>query len=237
MQNSHDRMDVQILMNLATELRNFDQNRQSSLIQRWFESQGVKNPIDSKSVFTNSDRFIGKNSNANYSGPGLLVYQSNKSFSKAYIGNFVAGKRQGSGVRKVLNKLYVGEYKLDQKHGSAQIWDISSGNQQKIFDGNFKHGLMNGNCYFKNSTHEFNGQMENGVYNGRCTILYSNGDKYEGEMKQGNMDGYGTITYKNGDVYQGVLKNNQMTGLGKYVWAKNEVSNYNSGMRANNFVF
>ena len=232
-----DRLDIKILLNLKNEIRNFDQNPNNCLITQWFKTKNVNQPCDSKRAFTNAERFIGRDSSANYSGPGIMIYPSNRLYSKAFIGNFVMGKRQGEGVRMVLNKLYIGNYTEDRKHGSAQIWDLSNQGQGKIFEGFYKHGLMNGQCFFKDSNHEFMGQMENGLYNGQCSILYSNGDKFEGEMKNGVMDGYGTITYKNGDVFQGNLKNNEMTGNGKYIWAKVEQTNYNTGFVTNNYGY
>ena len=210
--------EVSILLNLEKEIESFENNRYSSNILQWFKSKGCDSPAYYKNVFTNSYKFIGKNRDPNYSGPGIIVYKSQNLYKKAYIGNFQLGKRQGRGFRLVKDKLYSGYYNEDIKNGDAEIWDVSSHEPVLTFRGKFKDGVMNGECYVKDYKHKFNGMMKDGLYHGRCKIKYQNGDYFEGEMEDGEMNGQGRIMYSNGDVYEGVLRDNQITGQGKYIW-------------------
>ena len=213
-------LEVQILLNLERELREFDRGNSNCLICRWFSSKGVENPRNENKVFSKSFRFIGKDSNPCYTGPGLLVYPSSTPNSKAYIGSFGGGKRFGEGARINGQQIFIGNYRMDEKNGAGQTWLINSQQGKvNVFKGAYKMGVRDGDCFLRDGDHEFNGSIVDGLYDGFCKIKYKTGDYFEGNFVQGQMQGSALIRYRNGDQFNGELQSNEMTGSGRYLWS------------------
>ena len=212
-------VEVAMLLNIVGEMEDFDLNRSSCNITKWFQSKGFSEPDYQSNVFTNVFKFIGKDKNPSYTGPGIIFYNPPDQEVKAFIGSFRDGKRHGMGYRLAKDKLYIGEYRKDVKHGEGEIWKINEMSKVKAFVGSFVDGVKDGKCYEKKNGHEFTGEMKMGVYHGQCSIKYDNGDFFKGEMQNGVMNGSAKIIYKNGDVYEGLMRNNEMSGDGKYTWS------------------
>jgi len=212
--------EVQIMININREFEKLKQRDPNSLISKWFNSKNINKPKVSNTTFSNSIIFIAAETKANYSGPGIMIFPKQNSRTNCYIGNFKNGKRHGKGWRLMRGYIYIGDYQNDAKHGSAIMIKEDSGDL--IFKGNFHMDKMNGNCFWKDPSHEYKGEINMQVYHGPCTIKYPNGDKFKGHMKNGNIEGHGVLNYGNGDVYEGEFKKNLMHGKGNYTWLNGE---------------
>lgn len=212
--------EVEIMVNIDRELKSFNSQDPSSLILKWFREKGVNKPKISNKTFTGQIIFIAKETNPNYSGPGIMIFPKQGTRNNCYIGNFAKGKRDGKGWRLMRGYIYIGDYHQDAKHGGAIMIKQDSG--ELIFEGNFHTDKMHGQCFWKDPSHVYKGEINMQVYNGPCTIKYPNGDRFKGQMKNGNILGVGTLQYGNGDVYEGEFAKNLMHGKGTYTWLNGE---------------
>ena len=109
-----------------------------------------------------------------------------------YEGDFVNGKRHGSGRMEYANgDVYVGEYKEGKRHGQGTM------------------------TYAAGS--EYSGSWENSVKSGKGRFTQANGEVYEGDFSGGTFDGIGTYTFKNGNLYIGDWKAGKRDGKGVLV--------------------
>jgi hypothetical protein len=224
-------LEIKILLNLKNEIDLLRSKSTDSLIQKWFKLKGIETPIESFDTFKYDVHFIGEKANPKYNGFGIVIYPSETSFNKCYIGQFKRGRRNGKGLRLMNNTIFQGTYKRDLKHGPAKVWKIEKSKLTRVFEGNYLDGKMHGKCYLKDEKHTFEGQIFKGLYHGKCKIIYPDGNVFEGSMIKGEMCGKAKITYKNGDRYEGGLLNNKRTGEGNYYWAKgNESMNFSSNL-------
>lgn len=215
--------EVQIMNNIDRELQLFNDRSQDSMILKWFSTKGIMKPRISKTTFSNNIIFIAKETKATYTGEGIMIFPKQGQHFNCYIGNFNKGKRHGKGWRLMRGYIYIGEYNNDAKHGPARMIKADSGDL--IFNGTFHMDKMNGNCFWKDPSHEFKGEINMQVYNGPCSIKYPNGDVFKGIMKNGNIEGFGKLIYGNGDLYEGEFRKNLMHGQGQYTWQNGEIYN------------
>ena len=228
--NNDTSIEIKILQNLPEEMKKFISKSKDSLILQWFSSKSIESPIISHDTFMYDVIFIGKKNNPKYSGYGLIIYPSEIEYTKCYIGSFKRGRRHGFGCRRVNDTIFTGNYKRDMKHGPAKILKISNNDFEKIFDGAYVDGKMQGKCFIKDSEHTFNGYVDQGKYHGLCKIKYTNGNIFEGSMIKGTISGKGKITYTNGDVYEGGFLENKCSGEGNYSWAQ---GTFNTNLSSN----
>lgn len=221
-------LENEILINLEKEYNKFKQKTEDSLILAWFKSKGVDSPVESKDSFMYDVHFIGNKNKPKYTGYAVIIYPDKSKFSKCFIGEMSRGRRHGQGSRLMNNNIFVGSYKRDLKHGPAKIWKKTKSGFDKVFDGAYLDGKMNGYCYFKDEQHTFKGQINRGHYHGQCTIEYANGDHFKGTMVNGEMSGNAKITYANGDEFEGALFKNNRTGHGNYQWSTRSIADLSS---------
>lgn len=120
-------------------------------------------------------------------GRGVYTWST----GQIYNGDYVNGKRHGKGQWRSSKDLtksssYVGEYKLDQKHGQG-LYTWASGN---VYKGEYWEDERNGF-----------GRME-----------WIDGSIYEGEWLNGIQHGFGKMTFPNGKIKEGIFKDNVFKG-------------------------
>lgn len=213
-------IEVQIMLNIDSELKLFTENSPNSKIHQWFKSKNVSKPKASNKVFSGGVIFIAGETKPTYTGWGITIFPKQGPQNNVYIGEYAKGKRDGYGMRLIRTFIYIGNYKADSKHGEAIMIRVDNGDL--IFKGTFNMDKMHGKCFWKDPSHEYSGEINNQIYHGPCTIRYPNGDVFKGMMKNGNIEGHGTLAYGNGDKYEGEFKKNLMHGKGNYTWLNGE---------------
>lgn len=218
-------LEVKILREIDSQLKKFQSDKNSTLISKWFQEKGIKNPKISNEAYKGNITFIAKDPKANYTGPGIMIFPMQNSKMNCYIGDFRDGQREGKGWRLMKGYIYIGDYKNDTKHGNAIM--LKEENGALIFKGKFADDKMHGECFWADPSHTFRGRINMQVYDGKCEIVYPNGDKFTGNMDKGNINGRGKLEYGNGDVYEGEFNKNLMNGKGTYIWKNGERYNGN----------
>ena len=127
-------------------------------------------------------------------GKGTCITKSNT----IYDGDWIAGNRQGFGVRSVIRK---GKHAKEYSGGWVN-------NKKQGYGANF---YANGDT--------FEGEWFEGMRSGWGRHAFANGDVYEGDFRENKMHGKGKFTYADGNVYEGDFRENKMHGKGKFTYA------------------
>lgn len=170
-----------------------------------------------------------------------------KTYSNGYYeGNFVNGKRHGTGTY-VFNDgcKYVGEFNNNVREGYATYY-YKDGSR---FEGYFKNGIRHGKgTYYDISGMKYDGEYYDDARHGKgllyevdgtCKELYYdkgtlleekiaiqkltfNNGYYEGELKNGRIHGKGTYIWNSGDKYVGEWDNGNFNGFGTYYYSNGD---------------
>lgn len=132
--------------------------------------------------FQNRDVYKGEWNEGIMHGNGEYFFydKEKRRYTANYKGDFVIGKREGSGEMQYPNKdKYIGQWQNDQRTGEGICW------------------FSNGDCFF--GLWRFD-EMIRGTYH------LANGDVYDGEIKNGNFNGYGKYYWKEtGSWFEGTF--------------------------------
>lgn len=94
------------------------------------------------------------------------------------------------GKKKMEEKVFLGSFKEDKKHGHGIEWD----NGDKVFEGNFRDGVKNGyGVYTPAAGNRYEGNFLDGKKQGAGTYTFDDGSKYEGMFDEDQMHGHGTV--------------------------------------------
>lgn len=138
-----------------------------------------------------------------------------------YIGNFINGKREGSGsIVFPDGRKYVGEFKNDMYCGHG-IFTFENGEK---YIGEFKDNLYNGDgtLIFANGS-KYHGEFKNGKRNGKGIMNFYDGTNHEGNYEDDLINGFGKMTYVSGNIYEGEFLFNKMHGKGKYIFSNGNI--------------
>ena len=143
------------------------------------------------------NRYIGEHKDGKPHGKGVLYY-SEGSKMKSYKGDWVYGRREGTGtlIWKDGEK-YEGEWKEDKRNGYGTMY---------YSDGRIYRG------YWLNSKRHGKGRMDFAA-NDSCNRTY-----YDGDWIEGVRQGIGTMKWNNGNKYSGSWKNGSRYGQGVYYY-------------------
>lgn len=191
------------------------------------------------------NKYIGEFNNDLFSGKGEMFF-ANKDH---YLGEFKDGRINGQGEylenKKLKKGLFINEVLTGQgeiiegdKHiigffqsGKLQGKGYEIVNNDTLVQGEFKDGLLEGECIVKNYVLKLKGIFYNGEPTGIVDIEYHDGVRksYSGVVKQQNgynyiLDGYGEMKYIDGSSYAGNWENNVQNGqVEKMVYANGDM--------------
>ena len=162
-----------------------------------------------------------KTSSRGFTGQGTATYENGDS----YIGDFIDGTRQGTGVymyaksghryegnwhenaKAGIGKMqynnigeYHGYWENGRRHGEG-VFTYKNGD---VYSGWWKYGEKSGHGYylFKETGMKMNGEWENGQLNSGQWI-YPNGLYFQGNFQNNKPKGAGTWFFKNGNKLEG----------------------------------
>ena len=160
--------------------------------------------------FIEEDFFIGILDGHNLPKKGGIYTSKGES----YIGEFINGKKEGSGTIIYSNGTkYEGNFKNDKHEGFGKLWQLDG----EMFVGEWKEGKINGNgMRFHSNGDKYIGNYINNIRNGQGHYIFSNGDSYEGNWTNGYANGFGKFNFKNGNCYEGNFKQNIIYGKGAF---------------------
>jgi hypothetical protein len=135
-----------------------------------------------------------------------------------YVGEFVAGKYQGSGTLTrsdgvvqegtwADNRLVNGTHTLTLANGTRARQQVRNGELYGPITLLYPDGRT------------YSGGLAGTVPQGQGTMTFPDGGRYVGEFVQGEPEGQGTYTYANGNRYQGEFKDGKANGQGTFVYA------------------
>jgi len=181
----------------------------------------------SKRILEDGSEYEGEWLNDKPHGYGVMRYAD----GNQYFGNFMDGKRSGSGKMLWENgSRYEGTWLLDQPEGKGTFWYPNGA----VYTGDFKAGIKHGvgNYVYADGT-EYSGTWNTGVPRGEGTMLFPDGAVYQGQFSNGQPHGSGSYTFTNGDKYNGQWNNGQMSGKGTmhYVDGASYTGQFHNGFR------
>ena len=125
-----------------------------------------------------------------------------------YEGDFVDGKKQGSGTYTWADgSTYTGGFENDMRHGQGEYVDSDGSSYKGTYVNGMKHG--SGDATYNDTSH-YEGEFYNDMRHGHGKYTWPNGESYEGEFKNNNITGYGTYTWPSGRTYTGLFENGIM---------------------------
>ena len=140
-------------------------------------------------VYPNGDWYEGEVMNGQRNGKGTF-----RSFDRSseYTGQWVLGKKHGSGTLRLPDGTYTGEFRDDLKSGIGTLRSVNG----KVYTGEFARGVIEGK----------------GKY------VWPDGRVYEGDWRAGEMHGKGRFQYSDGKLYEGDYHHDKKHGKGTYHW-------------------
>lgn len=163
--------------------------------QRWKKNEArAKRCGLLKTVYeTNGEKYTGEWKDDLREGKGTCITKSNT----IYDGDWIAGNRQGFGVRSVIRK---GKHAKEYSGGWVN-------NKKQGYGANF---YANGDT--------FEGEWFEGMRSGWGRHAFANGDVYEGEWLEDECNGTGLLLLANGNRYEGEWLNHLKHGEGKFFY-------------------
>ena len=182
--------------------------------------------------------YIGLFNNDLLNGHGICFNYENK---KLYKGLFKDFQKEGYGEENFEGNKYRGEFKEDKKCGKGEI--IFKNND--IYKGEFADDLINGygKYIWKNNNKVYEGNFLNGKINGNGILKWDGGRYYKGVFNNGIKEGKGEFGHLNKKKYYFDFKNDLPFGEGYYINKSNKkcIVNYNHGiivdLYGNEFIF
>jgi len=158
----------------------------------------------------NGDVYIGDFQNGQYHGNGTYTFNPNGKYSgQAYTGEWLYGKRNGTGINVWGNgEKYIGEWNEDKRNG----FGTNFYNDGKVEKGIWRNGKLVSKSS-KNSTDTTNKIYSNREVNSSLPDCVDN-NKYKHNC-------YATVINST-RKYSGEFKNNEFNGLGKYTHLAND---------------
>lgn len=142
---------------------------------------------------------------------GRVVFSS----GDYYIGDFVNGKQEGSGVFVSAGNRLEGQWKDGVMHGKG-VEIMSDGSR---YEGDFSNGQKTGRGAFRWADGSwYNGDLANGQLEGSGEYYWADGRRYSGQWKSGQMNGKGKFYWPDGKTYDGEYVLDKKEGFGVYVW-------------------
>ena len=179
--------------------------------------ESLKNVIDEKYVWEEGDYYIGPLFYGLPNGNGRKYFKDGRIFE----GNFVNGKREGSGRITFPNKksiFYIGQYKNDVGNGKGKEF-YENGNV--AYEGDFVNNNRQGygKEYYENGKLKYEGNFFNDKYEGNGKYYYEDGNSYDGQWSNDKRNGKGKLLDKNKNtIYEGDFAADKYEGFGKYTW-------------------
>lgn len=166
-----------------------DQAMLAQLLAAVAASRPAAAPADEVLTYSDGSRYVGQIKEGLPHGKGKLIYAPNAESYKSYEGDFVQGRREGTGKAIwTTGKQYQGEWENDKRSGDGFL--ISP----------------EGDTY--------RGQWADDKMCGRGVYKYVNGEQYEGQMRNSVKEGQGKYTWPDGQVYSGAFVNDCIEGEG-----------------------
>jgi hypothetical protein len=129
-----------------------------------------------------------------------------------FEGDFYFGKKHGKGKEILENEEYEGDFRYNKREGKGILKFKKTNN---LYEGEFKDGLMTGNCIFKWANGDrYEGNVIDGIFEGKGKYFWKNGNEYEGNYENGIRNGIGIFKWKEGKIYKGEFQNNLPHGNG-----------------------
>lgn len=157
-----------------------------------------------------------KDKKNNLTGKGELYFKN----GSKYEGIFINGKLNGLG-RYIDDKsvCFEGLFKNGILEGRGTKIQITEDGSKKIYEGDLKNYIREGNGVIKCKNYTYDGEFVNDKKQGKGKLIYNeNGNIYEGEFNNDDINGYGTYTFSNKHIYQGQFYNGLFHGKGMYKW-------------------
>lgn len=145
-------------------------------------------------------------------GKGKLVYSKFETEEGIYEGEWNKGLWHGQGYLRDCKKgnIYMGEFKLNRKHGTCTEYFASG----SVLEGKYASGrLVSGEMRYPDGS-SYSGQWRRGVYHGRGKSIGSDGSVYRGKYVNGHRV-KGQIRWSNGTFYRGDWRNGKPHGEGE----------------------
>ena len=137
----------------------------------------------------------------------------------SYMGDWVFGKRDGSGYQiyptNPRHFKYQGEWKEDMYHGEGVVFSAS---KNKVFDGHYRNNLKHGygTQWKRDGSLSYRGDWSRGKMTGRGYRLHDDGTVIKGYFLDGKAHGFVTIERSNRKkLYEGEAEHGLKHGVGK----------------------
>lgn len=152
-----------------------------------------------------------------YNGFGVYSYPSAlwvKVRDVKYEGNWVDGRREGSGKEFNDYGYYDGNWEADEYSGLGTHYYKDG----TVIKGKWKEGkLIETYENYNTNTGKFTGKLKDGKKSGKGQFYLEDGSILEGKFEDDHLVGNGKITYNDGAVYEGEIKDYKASGKGKTI--------------------
>jgi len=147
-------------------------------------------------TFKNGNRYEGDWDTNQRHGIGRMIYFTTTgrldAVIETYEGQWERGKKNGIGR-------YDGEFVDGRREGTGIMMQVNGDR----YEGEWKDGQLHGFGKAIKAKYVYEGDFVNGEKDGVGVITYDNGAKYEGGFKDGNKHGFGKDFLANGQTWEG----------------------------------